>query len=291
MVVHFYQKKGSIMTGAKFVSGFLKLSVGVLLAVAIPDVGVESLQAQSRLPRDQRLSPNWGNYRPPSNLDRPGGREGGGSRGPCIGETSNLIQNPIALVPVNGFGTTLTPRPMFFVYVPTIKPDPGVKPQMQFVLRTADNRPIYRTTFSTIPNPGIISFTLPATANSPTLELGKTYRWTVTLVCNPNDEEGDRSLNKLAAGSIQRIAPPSQMTTELAQATSPQDKVAVYAKYGIWYDALGEIANLRRTSDNPALQNDWLALLTSVDLQKIANQPLIEPLSARERPIRPVSRP
>lgn len=273
----------------KFVSSCLKLSVGVLLAVAIPHAAVESVQAQSRLPSDQRLSPNWGNYRPPSGLDRPGGREGGGSRGPCIAETSPTIHSPIALVPVNGFGTTLAARPTFFVYVPTIKPEAGVTPQMQFVLRTADNRQIYTTTFSKIPNPGIISFTLPATANSPSLELGKTYRWTVTLICNPNDE--DRSRNKLTAGSIQRIAPPSQMVRDLAQAASPQDKVAVYAKYGIWYDALGEIANLRRTSDNPALQNDWLTLLTSVELQKIANQPLIQPLSALERPTRPVSRP
>lgn len=275
------------MTGAKFLSGFLKLSVGVLLAVALPAFGVESVQAQSRLPSDQRLSPNWGNYRPPSNLDKPGGREGGGSRGPCIGETSNLIQNPIALVPVNGFGTTLAARPTFFVYVPTI--NPGEKPQMQFVLRTADDRVVYRTTFSKIPNPGILSFSLPDLANSPSLELGKTYKWAFTLVCNPNDD--DLSGNKLAAGSIQRIAPPSPMESELAQATSPQDKIAVYAKYGIWYDALGAIANLRRTSDNAALQNDWLALLTSVELQKIANQPLIQPLSASEAQIRPVSRP
>ncbi|WP_226593330.1 DUF928 domain-containing protein [Microseira wollei] len=275
------------MTGTKFVSGFLKLSVGVLLAVAIPAFGVESLQAQSRLSGDQRLSPNWGNYRPPSNLGRPEGREGGGSRGPCIAETSPTIHNPIALVPVNGFGTTLAARPTFFVYVPTI--NPGETPQIQFVLRSADNRFVYKTTFSTIPSPGIVSFSLPERANSPILELGKTYNWTFTLVCNPNED--DRSGNQLAAGSIQRIAPPSRMVSELAQATSPQDKVAVYAKYGIWYDALGAIANLRRTADNPALQNDWLALLTSVDLQKIANQPLIQPLSARETQIRPVSRP
>ena len=275
------------MIQTKFVSSCLKLSVGVLLAVAIPDAGVESVQAQSRLPSDQRLSPNWGNYRPPSNLDRPTGREGGGSRGPCIGETSNLIQNPIALVPVNGFGTTVAARPTFFVYVPTIKS--GVTPQMQFVLRTADDRLVYRTTFSTIPSPGIVSFSLPERANSPSLELGKTYKWAVTLVCNPNDD--DRSDSQLAAGSIQRIAPPSRMASELAQTTSPQDMVAVYAKYGIWYDALGAIANLRRSADNPALQNDWLALLTSVELEKIANQPLIQPLSARETQNRPVSRP
>ncbi|MFB2978377.1 DUF928 domain-containing protein [Microseira sp. BLCC-F43] len=274
------------MTRTKFLSGFLKLSVGVLLAVAIP-FGVESVQAQSRLPSDQRLSPNWGNYRPPSNLDKPGEREGGGSRGPCIAETSPTIHKTIALVPVNGFGTTLAARPTFFVYVPTI--NPGETPQMQFVLTTADNRLVYRTTFSTIPSPGIVSFSLPDRANSPILELGKTYKWTVTLVCNPNDD--DRSDSQLAAGSIQRIAPPSRMASELARTTSLQDKVAVYAKYGIWYDALGAIASLRRTADNPALQNDWLALLTSVELQKIANQPLIQPLSARETQSRPVSRP
>ncbi len=275
------------MNGTKFVSSCLKLSVGVLLAVAIPDAGVESVQAQSRLPSNQRLSPNWGNYRPPSNLGRPTGREGGGSRGPCIAETSPTIHNPIALVPAYGFGTTLAARPTFFVYVPTI--NPRETPQMQFVLRTAYDRIVYRTTFSRIPSPGIISFSLPDRANSPILELGKTYKWTVTLVCKPNDD--DRSGNKLAAGSIQRIAPPSRMESELTQATSPQDRVAVYARYGVWYDALSAIASLRRTADNHTLQNDWLALLTSVDLQKIANQPLIQPLSARETQTRPVSRP
>lgn len=275
------------MTGTKFVSDLLKLSMGILLAVAIPDAGVESVQAQSRLPSDQRLSPNWGNFRPPSNLGRPTGREGGGSRGPCIAETSSTIDNPIALVPVNGFGTTLVARPTFFVYVPTIKR--GEKPQMQFVLRTADNRIVYSTTLSTIPSPGIVSFSLPDRVNSPSLELGKTYKWAFTLICNPNDD--DRSDSQLAAGSIQRIASPSQMVRDLAQTTSPQDRVAVYARYGIWYDAISAIANLRRTADNPALQNDWLALLTSVDLQKIANQPLIQPLTARETQSRPASRP
>lgn len=274
------------MAQTKFQSGLLKFSVGVLLMVSIPVALVELGSAQSREPSRQRISPNWGNYTPPSGLSRPGGREGGGSRGPCIGETSSSY-NPIALVPVNGFGTTLLARPTFFVYVPAIKA--GITPQMQFVLRTWDNRQIYRTTFATVPNPGIVSFSLPELANSPTLEPGKTYKWTFTLICNPNDD--DRSDNKLASGSVQRIAPPRALANELAQATAAEDKVAVYARYGIWYDAVSAIANLRRTGDNPTLQNDWLALLESVQLQKIANQPLIEPLAPSNALNRPVSPP
>lgn len=271
------------MTWTKFLLTMTQLSVGILLAVGIPTRFFGPVQAQSQSSGSQRLIPTWGEYEPPSTIGRPGGREGGGSRGPCIRNYPN--DKPIALVPLNTFGRTLAASPTFFVYLPPIQEDKT--PMLRFILRTAENKEVYKTTFpATTRSAGIISFSLPAAANSPTLETGKTYKWSLTLICDPTDP----SANKLVSGLIQRIAPPSPMESELVQVNSPEAKVAIYTKYGVWYDALKVIADLRRTSDNESLKNDWIALLQSVELQKIANEPLMQSATASDAETRPVSR-
>lgn len=274
MVIQFHQNRGFIMTRTKYLLTLMKLLVGMLLVLGIPAHPQSSVQAQPQSPGSQRLPTNWGNYQPPSGINTPNGREGGGSRGPCIKDAPNYA--PIALVPVNTFGTTLAPRPTFLVYVPPLQEGITPSPQMQFTLRTSQNQEIYTTTFPSTSRRGIVSFSLPTAANSPTLEMGKTYKWSFALVCNPDDPSG----NKLASGLIQRVAPSPRLTSELARSPSPRDKAAIYAKHGIWYDAVSAIAGLRHTSDNEGLKNDWLALLSSVELQKIANEPLIQPIAA-----------
>jgi Domain of Unknown Function (DUF928) len=154
---------------------------------------------------------------------------------------------------------------------------------MRFVLRRADNnKAIYQTTLPNTGSQGIVSFTLPASADAPSLETGNTYKWSFTLVCDPEDPSG----NKIASGTIGRVAPPAGITSELEQATQ-RDKVAVYAKYGIWYDAISAIAQLRHTSDSDALKQDWATLLQSVALQKITNERLLQPLTTSNPPTSP----
>jgi Domain of Unknown Function (DUF928) len=272
------------MTRTKYLLTLMKFSVGMLLVLGIPTHLPSEVQAQPQSPGSQRLPTNWGNYQPPGGIDTPNGRESGGSRGPCIKDAPNYA--PIALVPVNTFGTTLAARPTFLVYVPPIQEGITPLPQMQFTLRTAENQEIYKTTFPSTSRRGIVSFSLPMAANSPTLEMGKTYKWSFALVCNPDDPSG----NKLASGLIQRVAPSPRLASELARASSPRDKAAIYAKHGIWYDAVSAIAELRRSADNEGLKNDWTRLLSSVELQKIADEPLIQSVAASSNPRPPFSR-
>ena len=51
----------------------------------------------------------------------------------------------------------------------------------------------------------------------------------------------------------------------------------VYARNGIWHEALTLIGNRRRTdSTNPELAQDWANLLAAVELEDIAKKPFID---------------
>ena len=69
----------------------------------------------------------------------------------------------------------------------------------------------------------------------PGLALGKEYRWTVSLVCNKERP----SENSYADSSVKRIAITPELAQTLAEAgTESQKRSLVYARSGIWYDAL-----------------------------------------------------
>lgn len=247
------------------------LCVGVLLGLVMPACSLELVLAQSQPPSpSQTRSLNWGNYEPPPNIGKPGGREGGGTRGPCIKNAENA--QPIALVPANDFGTTIAERPIFYVYVPPVHSEAGEQPQIEFTLEDENQREIYKTTVPLTAQAGILSFSLPTSANSPRLETGKNYKWSVYLVCSTDDHGG----NKLVYGWIRRIQGMPTLVQDLEQAARPRDAASIYTRYGVWYDALSAIAELRRVRDDAILTKEWAALLESVGLQKIANEPLIQ---------------
>jgi hypothetical protein len=65
----------------------------------------------------------------------------------------------------------------------------------------------------------------------------------------------------------------------LAQAlttAATEEKPDIYAKAGIWYEAVATLIKLRQEQpQNVALLNQWQTLLKSVGLEKIADQPLL----------------
>jgi hypothetical protein len=72
---------------------------------------------------------------------------------------------------------------------------------------------------------------------------------------------------------IRRIQPDSALT-QLAQA-KPLDRVALYAKSGSWYDALANLAELRKAQPNDAeVASAWKELMQAAGLDAIANAPL-----------------
>ena len=87
------------------------------------------------------------------------------------------------------------------------------------------------------------------------------------MICDPND----RSDDVLLGGGIQRIDASSDFLTQLdAVADDPLAQAELYATAGAWQETITLAASLR--SQNP---DAWAELLTSVDLDFLANQPII----------------
>jgi hypothetical protein len=80
-------------------------------------------------------------------------------------------------------------------------------------------------------------------------------------------------------GAIKRVEADPTLAQRLQRAT-PQERVAIYAKAQLWYEALGTLAELRRDRPNdPVLADAWTQLLDSVKLDTISRQPLYQGVS------------
>lgn len=221
---------------------------------------------------------------PPPIADRgaPSGRlRGGASRGQCP-----AIAKPLtALVPATKktlnlkqalsnsaldtfevvWGLTTAESPTLWFYVPySLTP----KLPLQFVLQDDQDNEVYTgvplTVFQT--SPGIIKFSLPSTV---ALKIGKMYHWYFEIDC-----ASDAPV--FVEGWIQRTALKPALLSQLKQA-SPRQKVALYAANGIWFDALTTLAELRIANPSDStLQDDWVSLLDSVDLDAIATEPILQ---------------
>ncbi len=207
----------------------------------------------------------------PPDRGLPGRREGGGTRGDTRGDTTAgtrgcLTQPMIALMPTNNKGSTLAAYPTFFWYLPE---NPAT--MAEFVLLDSANQEIYKTLLPVSQKSGVIRLSLPTDQSVPALEVGKTYQWYFSLICDPLDG----SANPFTSGLIERIAPDAELTQALAAAT-PEQQARIYAEAGLWYEAVATLAKLREQEpNNVALLNAWQTLLQSVGLEQVANQPLL----------------
>lgn len=210
----------------------------------------------------------------PPGTGTPGGREGRGSRGCEIDSqisTTNSEKKPlIALVPamtandasdaefVGGF--TTAERPTFWFYVPYQPPMTG-----EFVLRDLDQNVVYKTPVTLPGKPGAYAISLPTTAAP--LTAGKVYSWYFKVYCQPGAK-----MVSFVEGWIQRTSLNPAVESQLQNAT-PQQKVALYASNGIWYEALTAAAELRRTNSS---DRNWANLLQDVGLSEIASEAIVE---------------
>lgn len=209
----------------------------------------------------------------PPDRGLPGRREGGGTRGCWRTDTSAEATRLTAVVPSQNFAYTLDPFPTFFVYVPEGYARNAA--MAEFVLSDRQDNELYRATFQTSNTFGVIRLTLPAGANLPPLQVGQDYHWSFALVCNPND----RSADIVVDSWIQRIEPSPELQGAIAQA-NPQEKPAIYARAGIWYNALNSLAELRSASESDRTgDREWIALLNSVGLDQ----------TVREAPLKPIA--
>jgi hypothetical protein len=190
-------------------------------------------------------------YHPPKGKVRQQARKTGGSRG-CNLPLNNTVT---LLVPQDHTATTVSERPTFFWYL---------SQKSSLPLRFTLIEPGKKTIFSQelIPEPGIVALNLPQSSHP--LEIGKTYRWTVTVICNQKKP----SRNLFAQAWIERVSFPK--SDKFYKDTSFCD--VRYARSGIWYDALAcnYVKQLQNNTDSN-LQEFW-TLLKEINLPNLEQQ-------------------
>ncbi len=221
-------------------------------------------QPSGSRPNSQQVGASWNSFQPPQQ-GVPGRREGGGTRGLQCSTAPTALT---ALIPQSTMGQTISAKPTFFYYLPV-----AVDKTVQFELADETDKTLYKKSFRMVTSrAGVVSVSLDSDDNSPALEVGKNYQWYFTIKCNAKNYTTDEVL---VSGWINRTALAPNVKTELDLAPDPA-KLSIFAQQGLWYDYLATLAQLRMESPSDAsLAIKWSALLNSVQLGKIAQEPLV----------------
>ncbi len=215
-------------------------------------------------PNIQLTGATWNSFQPPED-GVPGRREGGGTRGlECPTATTALT----ALIPQSTMGQTISAKPTFFYYLPV-----ALDKTVQFELADERDKTLYKKSFRLVTSrAGVVSVSLGSDDNSPALEVGKNYQWYFTIKCNPRNTTDD----VLVSGWINRTALAPTLKIELDRSSDSLAKLSIFAQQGLWYEYLATLAQLRIESPSDAsLALKWSAVLNSVELGKIAQEPLV----------------
>ncbi|MBL1177935.1 DUF928 domain-containing protein [Pantanalinema sp. GBBB05] len=195
----------------------------------------------------------------------PGRREGAGTRGNCLKGTKPLMP----LIPSDAFSATISDRPVFFWYVPSVASTVTVPPKAEFKLFDG-SRSIHSGSVDLMGGGKVISYQLPANVMNTALQPGKDYRWQFSVICNSN---GNRSIS-FVEGTFQRLQPSATLTEQLNR-SSVEERPKVLATAGVWQDAIATLAQQRcnRPQDSKLLAS-WTRLLQSVQLGNYVNESL-----------------
>lgn len=181
----------------------------------------------------------------------------------CSGDETTEI--PLtSLMPGSNRGLTARGHPTFFLYVP-----PTIAQKLYFSLKDENNKGIYQTILPGPGEAGIARVSLPE--DQPPLEIGKTYTWSVGIMCEPIQTD-----MPWVQGQVRRVEFPLASSSRSSSATE-LEMAASYGKAGIWYDTLSVIAELRRSQpESSSVAEIWTNLLNSAGLEEIATEPLLE---------------
>jgi hypothetical protein len=162
--------------------------------------------------------------------------DGGTTRG-CSGGGMPLT----VLASRNYVGRTISQHPTFAWFVP---PDSTSK-SMQFTIyewipggKAKEVRKMFLQS-----SPGIMKLS-PFSENEQGLQPGKEYSWKVVIHCDPDNPSGDL----VSEASIEVVEMPAAVQSKLNKAVNSAEKANIYAKAGLWYNALDEALKLAQAS-------------------------------------------
>lgn len=226
----------------------------------------------------------------------PGQRTGGATRGRCpvaskrltalvpiISATPDKSQHPVlANTPAGSvLGLTTDSHPTFWFYVPySVTSERPV----EFILKDDRDNIIYQTLLSeSATAPGVVGFKLPDPVAP--LEVNKRYNWFLIMACDQSSStssEPTEPTKIFVSGWVERVTIDPSLQRELDKATA-QQKALLYAKGGIWHEAVTTLAELRRQKPNDVtLKAEWAKLLQSINLEAIAPEPISSMLTPKK---------
>ena len=205
-------------------------------------------------------------YTPPSDLNVPrDDHTGGGVRG-CGDDIEALAPR------LNSVGQTASTNPTFVWYNFSDDGDP-----VEFQLYRFEPDGSFDTVaveqFATSQQ-GYMAFTLPP--EEAELNVGETYLWQVAIYCDQDFEEP----GQYSSAEIEVVTLPPNLAAGLPSDTFA--KAQVYARSGLWYDAMAEVYDAN-ASEAKAFRRDLL--LDLADLEEQSDNDGAETLSTQLRAI------
>ena len=197
---------------------------------------------------------NLFSYNPPKR-GAPGNRIGGGTRG----EKDDIPLFSV-LVPEDHVGLTTRDKPVLCWYIsgPTSK-------QMEFSL---NDEAAGETLLQ-------MNLEQPKAAGAQMIDLsrydirlspGKKYIWFVTMAVDPNKPSKDI----FSGGAIEFVPPAGQLAEKLKKA-GDNEKPAIFAEEGIWYDALSYLSRrIENDPENVTLRKQRIELIRRAGLENVA---------------------
>ncbi|AFZ34823.1 protein of unknown function DUF928 [Stanieria cyanosphaera PCC 7437] len=193
------------------------------------------------------------------------------NNGQCLEQTENVAVPFTPLLPITNQGLTIAAHPTLLFYLPKTSAQ-----KVFFSWHDEDSESYYQTVISLNGKSGIISLTFPK--KSPPLEIGKTYKWSLAIMCN-NRLQSD---NPMVQGKIKRVKLESILGQSLKDANSLESAV-LYGKAGIWHETITTLAqSVVAQPEDKNLAQTWKELLTSVGLEEVAQVPLVKSTSSTE---------
>lgn len=214
----------------------------------------------------------------------PSGRaRGAGGRSNCLNVNIPLTalvpaekqlmtnENQEARLVTSVWGLTTKSHPTFLFYVPYTQ---ALAQTGEFVLQDAEDNDVYRTTINLPQSPSIVSLSLES-MTAP-LKVGKMYHWYFKVRCQVRSMSGPIFVE----GWVQRVELKPHIERQIALAT-PYERIALYAKNGVWYDTVADLAAMRSLqATDMALEADWQKLLQSVGLGNVQSESVVAATSA-----------
>ncbi len=219
-------------------------------------------QATGGASRGQLFTPSSGNGTPQQ-------ASGGASRvGTYYLNPSELEANGpaalIALLPQSFYGTTVSERPTFLVYIPASNAEEAI-----FSLKDEAGNMKYQMKVAVTDKMGVLAVNLPADA--PALEVGKNYQWFLALKVDGQLSPSTPYVD----GWVQRIQPNAELAAALQQ-NDALKRAQALGKNGVWYDCVATVAALYSAQPaNPTLSSQWAELLASVGLKEVQTVPVL----------------